>query len=141
MAVISASQVRTIIDTALKTARKKKLPPMAVAVVDVGGNVLGYLAEDGSAPIRFEIARGKAWSSAMRAEGTTRLAEQAARNPVLVSSLQAMSPHYFPVRGGVLLRNAKGEIAGAIGVTGATSDQDEACALAGAKAAKLKGQG
>jgi uncharacterized protein GlcG (DUF336 family) len=141
MAVISASQVRTIIDTALKTARKKKLPPMAVAVVDVGGNVLGYLAEDGSAPIRFEIARGKAWSSAMRAEGTTRLAEQAARNPVLVSSLQAMSPHYFPVRGGVLLRNAKGEIAGAIGVTGAASDQDEACALAGAKAAKLKGQG
>ncbi len=141
MAVISASQVRTIIDTALKTARKKKLPPMAVVVVDAGGHVQGYLAEDGSAPMRFEIARGKAWSSAMRAEGTTRLAEQAARNPVLVSSLQAMSPHYFPVRGGVLLRDAKGEIAGAIGVTGATSEQDEACALAGAKAAKLKGQG
>ena len=141
MAVISASQVRTIIDTALKTARKKKLPPMAVVVVDAGGHVQGYLAEDGSTPMRFEIARGKAWSSAMRAEGTTRLAEQAARNPVLVSSLQAMSPHYFPVRGGVLLRDAKGEIAGAIGVTGATSEQDEACALAGAKAAKLKGQG
>lgn len=141
MAVISASQVRTIIDTALKTARKKKLPPMAVVVVDAGGHVQGYLAEDGSAPMRFEISRGKAWSSAMRAEGTTRLAEQAARNPVLVSSLQAMSPHYFPVRGGVLLRDAKGEIAGAIGVTGATSEQDEACALAGAKAAKLKGQG
>jgi uncharacterized protein GlcG (DUF336 family) len=140
MAVISASQVRTIMDTVLKTARKKKLPQMAVAVVDAGGHVLGYLAEDRSAPLRFEIARGKAWTAAMRAEGTTRLAEQAARNPVLVSSLQSMNPHYLPVRGGVLLRDTKGEIAGAIGVTGATAEQDEACALAGAKAAKLKGE-
>ena len=140
MAVITEKQVRTIIDTALKTARRKKLAPMAVAVVDVGGHVLGYLAEDGSAPIRFDVARGKAWTAAMRAEGTTRLAEQATRNPVLVAALESMSDHYFPVRGGVLLRNAKGEIAGAIGVTGATSEQDEACALAGAKAAKLKAQ-
>lgn len=140
MAVISAKQVRTILDTALKEARRKKLPPMAVAVVDAGGHVMGYMGEDGSAPIRFEVARGKAWTAAMRAEGTTRLADQAARNPVLVSSLQAMSPHYFPVRGGVLLRAANGEVAGAIGVTGATSEQDEACALAGARAAKLKAQ-
>jgi uncharacterized protein GlcG (DUF336 family) len=140
MAVISAKQVRTIIDTALKTARRKKLPPMAVAVVTAGGHVQGYHAEDGAAPIRFEIARGKAWSSAMRAEGTTRLAEQAARNPSLVSSLQAMSEHYFPVRGGVLVRDAKGEIAGAVGVTGATAPDDEFCALAGAKAAKLKAE-
>ncbi len=140
MAVITEKQVRTIIDTALKTARRNKLPPMAVAVVDPGGHVLGYLAEDKSAPIRFEVARGKAWTAAMRAEGTTRLADQAGRNPVLVASLQAISPHYVPVRGGALLRDGKDEIMGAIGVTGATSDQDEACALAGAKAAKLKAQ-
>lgn len=140
MAVISEKQVRTIIDTALKTARRLKLAPMAVAVVDAGGHVQGYLAEDGSAPIRFEVARGKAWTAAMRAEGTTRLADQAARNPVLVAALESMTDHYIPVRGGVLLRNTKGEIAGAIGVTGATSEQDEACALAGAKAAKLKAQ-
>jgi len=49
-----------------------------------------------------------------------------------------MSPHYFPVRGGVLVRAASGENVGAIGVTGATSEQDEICALAGARAAKLK---
>lgn len=140
MAVLTEKQVRTIMDTALKTARRNKLPPMAVAVVDAGGHVLGYLAEDKSAPIRFEIARAKAWTSAMRAEGTTRLADQATRNPVLVAALQTMSEHYFPVRGGVLLRGDDGHVIGAIGVTGATSDQDEACALAGAKAAKLKAE-
>ncbi len=127
-----------MIDAALKTARKLKLTPMAVAVVDAGGHVLGYLAEDGAAPIRFEVARGKAWTAAMRAEGTTRVAEQAARNPVLMAALVGMSEHYTPVRGGVLLRGTKGDIVGAIGVTGAASDQDEACALAGARAAKLK---
>lgn len=140
MAAITEKQVRTIIDTALKTARKDKLPPMAVCVVDAGGHVLGYLCEDKSAPIRFEVARGKAWTAAMRAEGTTRLADQAARNPVLTDSLGKVTPHYFPVRGGVLLKNARGEIVGAVGVTGATSAQDEACGMAGVKAAKLKGQ-
>lgn len=138
MASITEKQVRTIIDTALKTARREKLPPMAVCVVDAGGHVLGYLCEDKSAPIRFEVARGKAWTAAMRAEGTTRLAEQAGRNPTLVSALEAITPHYVPVQGGVLLKNARGEIVGAVGVTGATSAQDEACGMAGARAAKLK---
>lgn len=140
MAVITEKQVRTIIDTALKTARRLKLPAMAVAVVDAGGHVKGFMAEDASAPIRFEVARGKAWTAAIRAEGTTRLADQAARNPVLVAALESVTDHYVPVRGGVLLRDRNGEIVGAIGVTGATSDQDEACALAGAKAAKLQAQ-
>jgi uncharacterized protein GlcG (DUF336 family) len=139
MATITEKQVRTIIDTALKMARKQKLPPMAVCVVNAGGHVLGYLCEDKSAPIRFEIARGKAWTAAIRAEGTTRLAEQAARNPILVDALENVTPHYFPVRGGVLLKTAGGEAVGAVGVTGATSEQDEACCLAGAKAARLKG--
>ncbi len=139
MADITEKQARTIIDAALRTARRGKLPPMAAAVVDAGGHLRGYLAEDGCPPIRFEIARAKAWTAAMRGEGTTRLAEQATRNPVLVGALQAMTPHYFPVRGGVLLRGPGGAVVGAVGVTGATSEQDEACALAGAEAVKLEG--
>lgn len=140
MATITEQQVRAIIDTAFGTARERKLAPMTVAVVDAGGHIIGYLAESGSAPIRFEIARGKAWTAAMRREGTTRLAEQAKNNTVLVASLHAICPHYVPVRGGVLLRNDSGDVVGAIGVTGASADQDEACALAGAAAAGLKGE-
>jgi uncharacterized protein GlcG (DUF336 family) len=40
--------------------------------------------------------------------------------------------------GGVLIRDAAGDIIGAVGVSGDTSDKDEACALAGIEAAGLK---
>ena len=42
-----------------------------------------------------------------------------------------------PVAGGVLIRDAAGEIAGAVGVSGDLSDKDEACAVAGIEAARL----
>ncbi|HEX5778689.1 MAG TPA: heme-binding protein, partial [Xanthobacteraceae bacterium] len=39
--------------------------------------------------------------------------------------------------GGALIRDASGDIIGAVGVSGDTSDNDEACAVAGIKAAGL----
>ena len=42
-----------------------------------------------------------------------------------------------PVPGGVLVRDRKGAIVGAVGVTGDTSDNDEICAVAGIEAAGL----
>jgi uncharacterized protein GlcG (DUF336 family) len=43
----------------------------------------------------------------------------------------------LPVPGGVLIRNAAGEIVGSVGVTGDTSDHDEICSMAGIEAAGL----
>ena len=43
-----------------------------------------------------------------------------------------------PVPGGVLIRDDSGEIVGAVGITGDTSDNDEACAVAGIEAVGLK---
>ena len=40
--------------------------------------------------------------------------------------------------GGVLIRNAAADIVGAVGISGDTSDRDEACAIAGIEAAGLK---
>jgi len=40
--------------------------------------------------------------------------------------------------GGVLIRDAGGNIIGAVGISGDTSDNDELCALAGIEAAGLK---
>jgi Uncharacterized protein, possibly involved in utilization of glycolate and propanediol len=40
--------------------------------------------------------------------------------------------------GGVLIRSATGDIVGAVGISGDTSDRDEACAVAGIEAAELK---
>jgi uncharacterized protein GlcG (DUF336 family) len=137
MAPITLEQIRAILDGTLAKAKELGIGPMAVCVLDAGGHVAGYLREDGAPFIRFEIARGKAWAVAARGAGGQRLAEQAHRNPVLVQSLQSVTDHYFPVQGGVLVRNSEGAIVGAVGATGATSEQDEACAIAGIEAANL----
>jgi len=42
-----------------------------------------------------------------------------------------------PAAGGVLVRDAGGDILGAVGISGDTSDKDEACAVAGIAAARL----
>ena len=44
----------------------------------------------------------------------------------------------IPVPGGVLLQDASGDVIGAVGVSGDTSDNDEAVAVAGARAAGLE---
>jgi uncharacterized protein GlcG (DUF336 family) len=43
-----------------------------------------------------------------------------------------------PVPGGVLIKDADGEIVGAVGISGDTSDKDEVCAVAGIEASGLK---
>ena len=44
----------------------------------------------------------------------------------------------IPVPGGVLIKDASGDVLGAVGISGDTSDKDEACAIAGIEAAGLK---
>ncbi len=46
----------------------------------------------------------------------------------------------IPVPGGVLLRDKKGAVIGAVGVTGDTSDNDAQAAMAGIDAAALVGE-
>ncbi len=43
----------------------------------------------------------------------------------------------IPVPGGVLIRSGSKAIIGAVGITGAISEQDEACAVAGIEAVGL----
>ena len=45
-----------------------------------------------------------------------------------------------PVPGGVLVRDKKGAVIGAVGVTGDTSDNDAEAALAGLALAQLEGE-
>jgi uncharacterized protein GlcG (DUF336 family) len=44
-----------------------------------------------------------------------------------------------PAAGGVLIKDGEGKVLGAVGISGDTSDKDEACALAGIAAATLAG--
>jgi len=68
--------------------------------------------------------------------GSRALAHRASITPAFVSAVNTLaSGRIIPVPGGVLIRNNDKAIIGAVGITGANSDQDEACAIAGIEAA------
>jgi uncharacterized protein GlcG (DUF336 family) len=141
MAGLTLAQASTIVDAALKKARELNLAPLTVVVLDAGGHPVALKREDGSGIMRVEIATGKAWGGLGIGFGSRALFERAEKQPVFVTALAAVSGgRMVPVPGGVLARAGNGDIIGAVGISGDTSDNDEICAIAGIEAAGLKPQ-
>ena len=136
---VTLAQASTILDVALKTAREMKLVPMTVAVLDAGGHLVAFKREDKSGLLRFDIAFGKAWGALGMGFGSRTLAARAAKTPQFFTMLAAASGGCMVTNpGGVLIRSATGDIVGAVGISGDTSDNDEAAAMAGIEAVGLK---
>ena len=125
----------------LKKGRELELKPLAVVVLDAGGAVKAFEREDGAAPGRFDIARGKAFGVVMTGMPGSAQMKRAEEQAYFMSALNGLyDGKVIPVPGGVLLRDTKGRAIGAVGVTGDTSDNDAAAALAGIEAAGLTGE-
>jgi uncharacterized protein GlcG (DUF336 family) len=138
MAGIKLDQAVTIAEQTLAQGRALKSHPLSVVVLDPGGNVVVVQREDGSGILRVDIAHGKAWAALGMGFGTRGLVERAARIPHFVASLPSVSQgRVVPVPGGVLVYSADGELMGAVGVSGDTSDRDEECAVFGIEAVGL----
>ena len=141
MADISRNKARTMINKTLAYARENEFKPMAVIVLDAGGNPLAFDREDDSAPGRFAIAQAKAYGAVMMGMGGYALRKRAEEQAYFVDSLNGVyGGKVVPVPGGVLIRNKKGVVIGALGVTGDTSEHDADAALAGIEAAGLTGE-
>ena len=134
---LTLAQAQTIIRAALDYSRSKNFAPMGVAVLDARGALKAYAAEDGTALRRADIAIGKAYGALAMGVGSRTLGERATQRPHFIGAVNnAIGGSMIPVAGGVLIKGDGGFI-GAVGVTGDTSDNDEAAALAGIAAAGL----
>ena len=141
MPALTLKQASTIVDEALKKGRETKCAPLTVAVLDAGGNLVACKREDGSGILRYDVAYGKAWGALGMGFGSRELAERAQKVPHFIAAIVTVSGgRLVPVPGGVLIRTAAGELIGAVGISGDTSDKDEVCAVAGIEAAGLKAQ-
>jgi uncharacterized protein GlcG (DUF336 family) len=139
MSVITLAQASTIVDAALKKGRDTNCFPLTIAVLDGGGHLVAFKREDKSGLLRFDIAYGKAWGALGMGFGSRTLAARAAKTPQFFTMLAAASDGRMITNpGGVLIRDVEGDVIGAVGISGDTSDKDEACALAGIEAAGLK---
>lgn len=139
---LTLDQANKLIEAAIATARQMDLPPIAVAVLDAGGHLKSLQREDGVSFLRVQICQAKAWGALGLAEDSRDTAARYTRDTQqqgFVNALNAMTGGcLIPLPGGVLIRDAFGRIAGAVGVAGAASDDDETCAKAGIAAIGLK---
>ncbi len=132
---LTLDKANQIADQTLAKARDAKHRPMCVAVLDEGGHLKVLKREDGASILRPNIAIGKAWGAVGMGESSRALSERLKERPAFLGALSDMSQgKVVPVAGGVLIMDGA-ELIGAVGVSGGTADEDEACAIQGIKAA------
>jgi uncharacterized protein GlcG (DUF336 family) len=107
-------------------------------VLDTGGALVALGRQDGSGYLRPDLATAKAWGILGMGMNNRTLAARAAAAPELYTTIVALaSGKVASVPGGVFVRDADGQLLGAVGVSGDTSLNDEAAAVAGIAAAGL----
>ncbi|MEZ5729860.1 MAG: heme-binding protein [Burkholderiaceae bacterium] len=135
---LSLAQAAAIIEATVAAARKESLLPLAVAVLDAGGQLVSYQREDGCGIARFEIAIGKASAAlGMGVSGRTLRDRLGQRIGFQAALAAATDGRFVAVPGGVLVLDVAGVAIGAVGVSGDASDCDEFAAIAGVRAAGL----
>lgn len=133
---LSLSKSNKIIRDALAKGKELGLKPLSVAVLDAGGHLVAFAREDGASLLRPQIASGKAYGALAVGVGSRWLNAQAESRPHFLEGLSNVSGgRIVPVPGGVLIKDKRGEILGAVGITGDTSDNDELAAIAGIEGA------
>jgi len=133
---LSLKAAQTILTTALDHCRAGNFKPMAVVVLDARGELKAGASEDGTSLKRAEVAHGKAYGALSLGIGSRSIQKRAKEQAFFVASVTAVvGGALVPVPGGVLIRDADGAVIGAVGISGDTSDNDEAAATAGIAAA------
>jgi len=132
------AQASAIVDGALAAARENDLEPLTVVVLDAGGHEVALKREDGSGIIRVEIAHAKAYGALGMGLSSRAIGARLAQRPVFAGSLTVISDgRLATAAGGVLIKDAAGDVIGAVGISGDTSEKDELAAIKGIEAAGL----
>lgn len=135
---ITLDQARVITEASLTKGRELGLKPLSVVVLDTRASTVAILSEDGVSQMRAKIAHGKANAAIALGMGTRALMNRAEQQAYFIQSINGLADgDMVPVPGGVLIKDADGALLGAVGISGDTSDNDEAAALAGVEAAGL----
>jgi uncharacterized protein GlcG (DUF336 family) len=139
MPALTMDHALAIIQHTFAHAKKLNAYAFGAIVLDAGGQVVAFLRQDGASIKRFEIARGKAFACLALNRSSRQVLQKAREKPLFMETLRAISDGpIFLEAGGQLIRDAKGEIVGAIGVTGDVNEVDDLCAMAGIRAAGFR---
>jgi uncharacterized protein GlcG (DUF336 family) len=107
---------------------------MDICVVDAGANLVAFARMDGAWIGSIDISHKKAKTSAFFDMDTATLTPLTQPNTPLFN-IEHSNGGLITFPGGVVIRNKKGEMIGAIGVSGSSVENDHAVAVAGASVA------
>lgn len=139
MSQLNLQTANAIGSRALAVGREIDAAPLTVAVLDAGGHLVSLQREDGASLLRPQIAIGKAWGALALGKGSRMIAADAQQRPAFIGAVSNLAQGgMVPAPGGVLIRDERGEVIGAVGVTGDTSDIDERCAVNALESLGLK---
>jgi len=135
---LTLEKANSMITAALAHARAQSLKPLSVIVLDARAALVAAQSEDGVSIMRARIAHGKANGAIQLGMGSRALMVRAEQQAYFVDAINGVANgDLVPVPGGVLIMDGN-TLLGAIGISGDTSDNDEAAAVAGIEAAGLK---
>jgi uncharacterized protein GlcG (DUF336 family) len=130
--MLSLAIANQIIAAAFARGAELGLKPLTVTVLDAAGTPRAMQSQDGSSLLRHKIAHGKAFGAVGLGMGSRAIFTRAQEQPYFIDAIATLSGGALvPVPGGVLVRDKDGTLLGAVGVTGDTSDNDEAVAIYG----------
>jgi glc operon protein GlcG len=119
---LNLSDADQITQTALEVGVERGFPPLAVAVVDVAGEVIVLRRSDGGRPLTSRVAVAKARSALVSLMPSGQLDKLP---PGIIDALQNIyGGDFVPRAGGVLVTDGD-VVLGAAGASGAQSDEDE----------------
>ena len=106
---------------------------MDIAVVDAGGNLKAFVRMDGAWLGSIDISIRKARTARWFDMNTGEIGKLSQPGGPLYG-IEHSNGGLITFPGGVLLKNGKGNVVGAVGVSGSTVENDHAVAAAGAEA-------
>lgn len=124
---VSVRLAMEMADAALSTCEKNG-SSVSVAVVDRAGRLRVFLQGDQAAPHNIELARRKAYTARTFGRSSADWGQRTIDTPELAAQRQLTD--VIALRGGIPIKIGN-ETIGAIGVSGSSSEGDEACAKAG----------
>ncbi len=130
---ITLEQAEKVLD-ACKAEARSVGQPMNIAVVDDGGNLVAFAAMDDTKLIGEDISQKKALTSVYFQMDTRDLAPLVQPGQPLYGIEATTGGRLVVFGGGVLLRTPDGQVAGGVGVSAGTVDEDHQVAEAGRRA-------
>lgn len=138
MANITLEQAQKLAAAALDKGHEMGLKPLCICVLDSRASLRLCINEDGTSIQRHKIAHGKANAALALGMGSRALGARAEAQAYFIDAVGRMTDgDFIPVPGGVLIEDDAGQTIGAVGISGDTSDNDEAACIAGIEAIGL----